>query len=193
MSPANWCSRLLTNAWLFPSAFNDYEGERNWVGTIRSVSQCAGDVVKSPFFLRSSGSVQLYWWLHEILSHMRTVRRKRTSDVHGLAYEAYVSCVSNFSWRVVGVFYTGKIQDGQDRALQFWDGLVNNEAHSDLSWFRSLLKGNSPTCNSLILKMKMCYKRWVESSRSSCGEGRNRSPTTYLKGRESFIDYSEVC
>jgi hypothetical protein len=30
---------------------------------------------------------------------------------------------------------------------------VNYKAHSDLSWFRLLLKGNSPTSSSLILKI----------------------------------------
>jgi hypothetical protein len=35
---------------------------------------------------------------------------------------------------------------------------VNNEAHSDLSWFKPLLGGNSPTPSGCILKMNMCYK-----------------------------------
>jgi hypothetical protein len=35
---------------------------------------------------------------------------------------------------------------------------VNYEAHYDISWFRPLLRGNSPTSNGLILKMNMCYK-----------------------------------
>jgi hypothetical protein len=35
---------------------------------------------------------------------------------------------------------------------------VNNESHSDLSWFRPLLGGNSLTSSGLILKMNMCYK-----------------------------------
>jgi hypothetical protein len=35
---------------------------------------------------------------------------------------------------------------------------VNYEAYFDLSWFRPLLGGNSPTSNGLILKMNMCYK-----------------------------------
>jgi hypothetical protein len=34
---------------------------------------------------------------------------------------------------------------------------VNYIAHSDLSWFKSLLGGNSPTSSSLILKMNKCY------------------------------------
>jgi hypothetical protein len=50
----------------------------------------------------------------------------------------------------VGVFCTGNMLGGQDHAFQFHGGLANNEAHSDLSWFRSLLGGNSPTCSGLI-------------------------------------------
>jgi hypothetical protein len=34
---------------------------------------------------------------------------------------------------------------------------MNNKAHGDLSWFRPLLGGNSPTSNDLILKKSMCY------------------------------------
>jgi hypothetical protein len=35
---------------------------------------------------------------------------------------------------------------------------VNYKAHNGLSWFRTLLGGNSPTSSDLILKMNMCYK-----------------------------------
>jgi hypothetical protein len=35
---------------------------------------------------------------------------------------------------------------------------MNYKAHGDLSWFRPLLGGNSPTSSGLILKMNMCYK-----------------------------------
>jgi hypothetical protein len=34
---------------------------------------------------------------------------------------------------------------------------VNYEGYCDLSWFRPLLDGNSPTSNGLKLKMNMCY------------------------------------
>jgi hypothetical protein len=60
--------------------------------------------------------------------------------------------------QAVDVFCTGKIQGGQDRAFQFRGYLVNYKAHGDLSWFRPLLRGNSPICSGFILKMKMCYK-----------------------------------
>jgi hypothetical protein len=35
---------------------------------------------------------------------------------------------------------------------------VNNIAHCDLSWFRPLLEGNSPTSNRMILKMKVLQR-----------------------------------
>jgi hypothetical protein len=35
---------------------------------------------------------------------------------------------------------------------------MNYKAHNDLSWFRPLLGGNSPTSNDLILKMNRFYK-----------------------------------
>jgi hypothetical protein len=34
---------------------------------------------------------------------------------------------------------------------------MNYKAHNNLSWYRPLLKGNSPTSNNLILKMNICY------------------------------------
>jgi hypothetical protein len=56
-----------------------------------------------------------------------------------------------------GAFCTGKNQGGQDRAFQFRCGLANYIVHYDLSWFSSLLGGNRPTSNDLILKMNNVY------------------------------------
>jgi hypothetical protein len=33
----------------------------------------------------------------------------------------------------VSIFYTGKIQGGEDRSFLFWGGLANYKAHYDLS------------------------------------------------------------
>jgi hypothetical protein len=41
--------------------------------------------------------------------------------------------------------------------FQFQDGLTNYKAHYDLSCFKSLLGGNSPTSSGLILKMNRGY------------------------------------
>jgi hypothetical protein len=46
---------------------------------------------------------------------------------------------------------------GQDRAFQFRDGLANYKVHCDLSWFKVLLGGNSPTSSGMILKMNRGY------------------------------------
>jgi hypothetical protein len=56
---------------------------------------CAVDCVGSP-------SSQEQWvcstlsMTHERLPRMETARRKRTSGIHGLAWEAYVMCWSDF-------------------------------------------------------------------------------------------------
>jgi hypothetical protein len=55
----------------------------------------------------------------------------------------------------VDIFCIGKLWGGQDHMFQFHGGLVNYEAHYDLSWFRPLLEGNSPTSSGLILMMNM--------------------------------------
>jgi hypothetical protein len=55
------------------------------------------------------------------------------------------------------IFCAGKLWGGQDHAFQFRGGLVNNEAHYDLSWFRPLPGGNSSTSSNSILKVNMCY------------------------------------
>jgi hypothetical protein len=68
------------------------------------------------------------------------------------------------------VKYMVVIHGGQDHAFQFRCGLTNNKAHSDLSWFRSLLGDNSPTSNGLILKMNRCYKGVSKELSSSCDE-----------------------
>jgi hypothetical protein len=70
---------------------------------------------------------------------------------------AYYSRYINRKKKVVGVFCTGKIQGGRDCKFQFRDGFANYKAHYDMSWFRPLLAGNSPTSSAtssgLILKM----------------------------------------
>jgi hypothetical protein len=91
---------------------------------------------------------------------------------------------------LVVVFCTDKIQGGQYRVFQFQGGLVNYKSHGNLSWFRSLLEGNSTTSNSLILKMNKCYKGWAGSTKSSRGDGGNRARTPCLKGRGPFVGHA---
>jgi hypothetical protein len=63
---------------------------------------------------------------------------------------------------------------------------VNYKAHGDLSWFRPLLGGNSPTSSNLILKMNMCYKGCAKSSRSLHGEGGKWISSLLPKGYGAF-------
>jgi hypothetical protein len=62
------------------------------------------------------------------------------------------------TWHVNGWYFLhSQEQGGQDCTLQFWGGLANYKAHGNLSWFRPLLRGNSPTSSGLILKMNWFY------------------------------------
>jgi hypothetical protein len=90
------CYRQLCD---FLHCFYGCEGERNWMGTHRSVSRCAEDVVGSSFF---SGAVTLsnsvgdsrkvairgLREIHMVEGHMRTKHRK------------HVTCWSSFPCRV---------------------------------------------------------------------------------------------
>jgi hypothetical protein len=69
--------------------------ERNWVRTCRSVSRRAVDCVRSPFSWEQ-WSYSTLSMTRERLSHTGTTRRKHTSGVHGLTWEAYVSYWSSF-------------------------------------------------------------------------------------------------
>jgi hypothetical protein len=65
-----------------------------------------------------------------------------------------VGSIVQYVWMtLVGVFYTDKIQGGQDNTFLFQGGLANYKAHYGLFWFKPLLGGNSPTSTGLILKM----------------------------------------
>jgi hypothetical protein len=46
---------------------------------------------------------------------------------------------------LISVFCTAKKHGGPDRVFQFPGGLTNYISHYDLSWFKSLLGGNSST------------------------------------------------
>jgi hypothetical protein len=84
--------------------------ERSWVRTHGSVSRRAVDYVGSPF-------PQEQWDLsnlstpRESLPRTGTARRKRMPGVHGLAWEAYVSCWSGFSLQGVHRFESPRLSD----------------------------------------------------------------------------------
>jgi hypothetical protein len=58
------------------------------------------EVVSGALFLRSSSVCPMLLVACERLQRMGTDRRKRTSGVRGLAWQAYVSCWSDFPCRV---------------------------------------------------------------------------------------------
>jgi hypothetical protein len=72
-------------------------------------------IMSGAVFLRSSGSVHRCWWLHERVRRMGTTRRKRTSGVFGLAWEAYVSYWSDFSLQGVHQFESPQLSDISNR------------------------------------------------------------------------------
>jgi hypothetical protein len=92
-----------------------------------------------------------------------------------------------FHYLPVGIFCTGKKHGDQDHAFQFWDGLANYREHYDLSWFKPLLGGNSPTSSGLILKMNKVYNgvsRGLKKFTWWRGKWSHRhSDALYLKGR----------
>jgi hypothetical protein len=62
---------------------------------------------REPFFLRSSRIRPMLLMACERLLSIWTARRKRTRGVCGLAWEAYVSCVSGFPLQ--GVYRFGSL------------------------------------------------------------------------------------
>jgi hypothetical protein len=83
----------------FLHCFNDYEGEKNWVGTHILVSCCARDVVGSPFY---SGVVTLSNTVDNSrnVAAYGTAHEKRMYGVCGPVQEMYVSCISGFPCRM---------------------------------------------------------------------------------------------
>jgi hypothetical protein len=64
--------------------------------------------------VKTSSGCRGLFWLHgtsERLSRMRTTRRKRTTDVHGLEWGAYVTCWSGFPLQGVHRFESPWLSD----------------------------------------------------------------------------------
>jgi hypothetical protein len=92
----------------------------------------------------------------------------------------------------VGVFCTDKIQDDQDCAFLFRGGLANYKAYYGLSWFRPLLRGNSPMSSGLILKMNIGYNGVSRELEKFVKWRRNDLIPPCLKGRGPFIDWEAI-
>jgi hypothetical protein len=72
-------------------------------------------VVLGAFFLRSSRVRPTLLVACERLPRIGTVRRKRTPGIRGLAWEAYVSCWSNFPLQGVHRFESPRLSDMSNR------------------------------------------------------------------------------
>jgi hypothetical protein len=72
-------------------------------------------IVSGALFLRSSEIYPNLSAPHERLPRTGTARRKRTSGVHGLAWEAYVSCWSDFLLQGVYRFESPRLSNMSSR------------------------------------------------------------------------------
>jgi hypothetical protein len=84
-------SLSLIEAWLKFTASLVGLGENLGINPRIGQPTCCG-LCREPFFLGSSGIRPNLSMTYERLPHIGTTRRKRTPDVRGLAWEAYVSC-----------------------------------------------------------------------------------------------------
>jgi hypothetical protein len=72
-------------------------------------------VVSGALFLRSSRVCSTLWMACKRLSRTWIAHRKRTLGVHGLAWEAYVSCVLDFPLQGVHQFESPRLSDMRNR------------------------------------------------------------------------------
>jgi hypothetical protein len=94
MGPVNQCSLFVNRCLAFITASMALLGEK--LGG-RPVDHPAGlGVVSGALFLESSGVHPILFMAYEKLPRMWTTRKKRTWGIHGLAWEAYGSCVLSF-------------------------------------------------------------------------------------------------
>jgi hypothetical protein len=91
MGPVNQCSMSSTGVRLKSTASMTVRGEK--LGRDLRIGQSMDwGCSQGSFFLESSGIRPTLWSQRERLSHTGTVRRKHTSGVRGLAWEAYMLC-----------------------------------------------------------------------------------------------------
>jgi hypothetical protein len=98
----------------------------------------------------------------------RSLQLATTSTDDGIirTFRGKARCKSPFLAHQMLVFFcTSNKQGGQDHAFQFRGGLAHYRAHTNLSYFRTLLGGNRPTSNGLILNMNRVYNGGEQRAR----------------------------
>jgi hypothetical protein len=105
------CSSI--DAWLNPTASMVVLGEK--LEQVPRATQPGWEVESGALFLGSSSIRPTLLGQRQRLPCTGTARRKRTSGVHGLAREVYVSCVSGFSLQGVHRFESPWLSDMSNR------------------------------------------------------------------------------
>jgi hypothetical protein len=95
MGPINQCSLSSIDVWFKPTASMAMRGEK-FGGDPRIGQSTDWGCSQRSLFLRSSGIRPTLWSQRERLPRTGTAHRKRTLDVCGLAWEAYMLCLSGF-------------------------------------------------------------------------------------------------
>jgi hypothetical protein len=106
-------SLLSTDAWLKPTSSLAGLGKKlRWVPR---TTQPGWEVESGALFLRSSTIRPTLLMTYKRLPRMETAHRKRTSGVHRLAWEAYMSCWSGFPLQGVHRFESPWLSDMSNR------------------------------------------------------------------------------
>jgi hypothetical protein len=91
MSPVNQCSMSSTYILLKPTASMATRGEKLG-GDLRIGQSADWGYSRGSLFLRSIEFRPTLWSQRKRLTRTRTTHRKHTSDIRGLAWEAYMLC-----------------------------------------------------------------------------------------------------
>jgi hypothetical protein len=118
--PSKPSSQLSTEAWLFSTTLLAVVGEKlrtdPWIGWL----SCCG--LGAPF-LRDSGCIQIYWWLHERLLYVDHVRYVWSRAILRPSVESV--------WRVGRVFPYRVYIDSDHRDSRIWVPLICDSHYID--------------------------------------------------------------
>jgi hypothetical protein len=114
MGPVNQCTLSSTDVWLKSTTSMAVRGEKLG-GDLRIDQSMDWGCSRGSLFLGNNEISTTLWSQRERLSRTRTARRKHTSGVCGLAWEVYVSCVSDFPLQGVHRFKLPRLSDISNR------------------------------------------------------------------------------